>query len=497
MGGAHPTYLRLETVLQELSGARGCSIEMLTGGRLLLEGAYGRQERQVTRPAWYIKCADEQQYGPLEQALKAADLEQLPYQFEKDTFQRGSLMVAFTLSSVCAGAWMLLLVLALLPVNNHNTRRRLVALYAVFYAVTQTVLLQMLTREIFEKQYRGNYQRSYELNAVTQSAMLCTFRLITTIFANLTWVQIVHYMLHNYRKTTHRWVPRWLDTNSKRVQWLGSFLCLSHAIIWGLNLFLNVPVFIPEIGEYRRTNLPLYIPHIAFESLLFLLFAISLCYYLYHDLGHSLMFHRQNREHHEDESVFTKLRLICQEYLSTIPVIVYNLVVFALYLVCFFVNTIKYHSNLLWLFTLTTFLRLLITVNTWGLIGILERRERVVSKQTVLGRKINNKDRFFADPYSNTDYRGDSVNGERRLQGVAGQRIGMFQAETAGISSVLSKMAGAVSAWFCWCRAPSSPTAGEPGTPENMELQHIKTENESVDSGETELERNILFTHGA
>ncbi|AGO12142.1 AaceriAEL219Wp [[Ashbya] aceris (nom. inval.)] len=494
---AHPRYVRLETVLQELSEARGCSIEMLTGGTLILEGEGGRQQREVTRPAWYIKCADEQQYEPLEQALKAAQLEQLPYKFEKDTFQRGSLMVAFTLSSVCAGAWMLLLVLALLPVNNHNTRRRLVALYALFYAVSQTVLLQMLTRQIFEKQYLGNYQRSYELNAVSQSTMLCTFRLITSIFANLTWLQIVHYMLHNYRKTTHRWVPRWLDTNSKRVQWVGSLLCLSHAIIWGINLFHNEPVFIPEIDEYRRINLPLYIPHIVLESLLFLLFAISLCYYLYHDLGHALMFHRQNHENLEDEPVLTKIRLICQEYLSTIPAIVYNLVVFALYLVCFFVNTIKYHSNLLWLFALTTFLRLLITVNTWGLIGILERRERVLSKQTVLGRKINNKDRFFADPCFNTDFRGDSVNADRGPSGASGHRMGLFQAETAGIGSAFSKVAGIITSWICWRRAPSSPAAGDSETPGSMELQHIKAENESVDSAETELERNILFTHGA
>ncbi|AET40314.1 Dfg16p Ecym_5576 [Eremothecium cymbalariae DBVPG len=496
MGSIYPDYPRIETVIIQLAAGFNCSVRMLTAGNITVHSENTVSSYVGNKPSWFIKCGDTTSYARLMDLLGEHLVDAVRYTFEKDSFRDSSLMVACVLSSVCVGSWMLLLVLLLLPVNNHNSRKRLVFLYVLFFALWQTIFLRKVTTTVFEKQYNGNYQNSHELLCMISRSLLLKYcRIVCSIFANLTWLQIVYYMFHNYKQSSSRWIPHWLDNNNKRLKWIGFPLFILHTFVWAFNLFYNDPEYNPISQTYSRKRMGLYVPFVFLEALICILFLFSICYYLCHDFGHTLTYHRQNYDSDGKASFLVSMKHILEDYKQTIPALVYNFLIFLTLIVTFMINSIVFHSALYWLFTVVTFLRVMITVNVWGLIGILEKRERVVSKMTVLGRKITNHDRFFVDPHVKIEDNKRNSGTEEQQRNFGANSLTDNNASGSESNIFHMSLFKRFRDWVT--RSKTSKTTNTKSNTENaeeeiLELQSLNARS-GCDSNETELLRNTIF----
>lgn len=305
----------------------------------------------------------------------------------KDNFSNGTLMIAFILSGVCVGSWMLFLVLLLLPANNHNKRKKLVYVYVLYFAISHTVILRRTTDRVFNKQYTGDYQDAdYYNDVIIDSNMFKIVKFFSYLLCDLNWVHIVYYMFHNYRESQKQWVPKFFNNNNKRILIIGAVFTIIHIFLYGMRLWykqhvvLGVKVVL-KICEYS----------------IFASFTLAVVYYVWHDFGFTLAPKRIDNK----PSLKMTLNHIWQDYHQTIPLLIYNAMVFLLLYLCSILQLATSEKFGNWMSYAIGFIKLLITVNIWGLIGVLERRERILSKETLLGRKINNKDRFFVDPMIN------------------------------------------------------------------------------------------------
>lgn len=386
----------LELLRVELGDGRwsDCKVRMLNSGFLTVTN-YSQHDQSWNRsnnsPAFFIQCAHNStsDYDVLAALLTKSTFQALGVLIEKDHFSAGSLMVAFILCAVCVGSWMLLLVLLLLPANNHNHRKKMVYLGVVYQAVWHTVILTRAVDTVFKKQYAANYQNALEYYQVMVTSTLFTVMLFfATLISNLNWLDIVYYMFHNYREYRSSWVPRLLNSKNKQIMAVGLFLTCAQAVLMGASLW-HADHYFSVAGILLRTV----------EFVIYTLFTICIVYYVWHDFGFTLV----PKQHQTQRSWLSMFLLMWKDYHEPILLLAYNAAVMALLYVCtVLLITIPHHVGN-WMDTLISFLNVLVTVNTWGLIGVLERRERNLSKETVLGRKINNKDRFFVDPNVNYD----------------------------------------------------------------------------------------------
>lgn len=394
----------LETLLNLLRIEMGsdrwanCSVRMLNSGNLLLRNASTGQmcNRSSSSPSFFVWCADNStlEYKALVDVLRNHTLPTFGVQIEKDGFSAGCLMASFILCIVCAGSWMLLLVLLLLPANNHNHRKKMVYLGVVYQAIWHTVILDRSMDTVFEEQYMGNYQNAGALyDNVMTSTLYSVMLFFATVISNLNWLDIVYYMFHNYRKTNSSWVPRLFNNRNKRIIAVGVALTCAQAVLKAVKLW-GARRYVGTVDVVLR----------SVDFTIYTLFSLSVAYYVWHDFGFTLEPQKQQRA----RSWRALFVFIWNDYHETVLLLFYNAVVMALLYMCTILIMTMPRHVFTWMQSLISFLNVLVTVNTWGLIGVLERRERTLSKETVLGRKINNRDKFFVDPKVDYDH-GDGL----------------------------------------------------------------------------------------
>lgn len=305
----------------------------------------------------------------------------------KDPFHLGMMMVTFACGCICVATWMLFLVVLLLPSDNHNRRKKLVHIYVLFFAVVRTVFLNNTISVIFNKQYHDDYQDSSQFeSSILEANPYKIFGLICNILSNINWIYIVHYLQCTYGKPTWNWVPFKMKRGTRVIIIVGTLLSFIDNLLFGLLLWNKRPVVLRAFFK-------------GMELLMYTIFISVICYFTWHNFAYVLL--PKTAEISGDSKYKTKLRILWENYHETIPLLTYNILIFVLfYITTIFFAAFTFHLRK-WTFSFVQFLKVLITVNVWGLIGVLEKRELHISKKTVLGRKINNKDKFFANPTVN------------------------------------------------------------------------------------------------
>lgn len=348
----------------------------------------------------------------------------------RDPFVLGVLMICFAQICICVAYWMLFIMVILLPSDNHNRQNRFVLFYVLVSAIFETITLKKSAYVVFRPQYYDNYQNSDEYeHVITNSSETRALELVCSVLAHLNWLICILYMYPNPNWT-------WLQKNKK----IPKFLRKGRTVMLILGLLLiavDDSLFGTFLGD--RDNAALRLGYKVFEIILYTIFATLIIYFMLSNFAFVLSPKAQeaseaHRRHSEDrcsnecetdddnslyftfgrnhkyrfskwwrsiKSRFTKtvskcsvklyyqLKVIWAEYQDIIPLLIYNTVLFFLsYWATIFLNTGKYYYRR-WAYNVVYFLRALITVNVWALIGVLEKKELIVSKNTVLGRQIN------------------------------------------------------------------------------------------------------------
>ncbi|CAI4036346.1 hypothetical protein SMKI_15G1870 [Saccharomyces mikatae IFO 1815] len=376
-----------------------CRINVLTSGSISLASNSPHSpvyNYTLSYPSFLIRCGNDSTSPNFSHILKnlAYDMRnKLSIKDDsnkyvgKDPFPLGMIMITFASGCICVATWMLFLIVLLLPSDNHNRRKKLVHIYVLFSAITRTVFLNETIAVIFDSQYHDDYQDASQFEtSIVETSPYKICDLVSNILSNINWIYIVHYLQSNYGKQTWNWIPFKMKKGSHLIIIVGCFLSLVENVLLGSLL-------------WRKDFIILRILHKAIELLAYTIFISIICYFTWHNFAYILL--PKTAETSGDSKYKTKLRILWENYHETIPLLGYNLLIFILfYFTTIFFATFTLHIKG-WTFSFVFFLRVLITVNVWGLIGVLEKRELHISKKTVLGRKINNRDKFFANPAIN------------------------------------------------------------------------------------------------
>ncbi|CAI4051291.1 hypothetical protein SKDZ_15G1830 [Saccharomyces kudriavzevii ZP591] len=373
-----------------------CTANVLTGGFISLELPSLVYNYTLNYPSFLIRCDNgsvNPNFSHILQNFVRDINSNLNVQDDssqyvgKDPFPLGMMMITFASGCICVATWMLFLVVLLLPSDNHNRRKKLVHIYVLFSAVIRTVFLNETIAVIFNSQYHDDYQDASQFeSSIVETASYKICELVSNILSDINWIYIVHYLQSNYGKPTWNWIPFKMKKGTRFIIIVGCFLSLADNLLFG-NLL------------WRKNLIVLRIFYKGVELLIYTIFISVICYFTWHNFAYILL--PRTAETNRDSKYKTKLRILWENYHETIPLLTYNILIFLL----FYFTTIFFAAFTLhvrgWTFNFVRFLRVLITVNVWGLIGVLEKRELHISKKTVLGRKINNKDKFFANPTIN------------------------------------------------------------------------------------------------
>ncbi|SCU98379.1 LAFA_0G17502g1_1 [Lachancea sp. 'fantastica'] len=391
---------------QQLDAGRwpNCTARMLNSGNFTLQETPESQpfSQNSNAPAFFLHCAGDgtenmtSVYASLMQTLIADSRQALvsgggapTMAIGKNQFSSANLLISFAVCAVCAGSWMLLVVLLLLPANNHNSRKKMVFLGVTYSAVFHTVVLSKSMHSVFESQYNENYQNSAEFDAkIIDSTLFNVMFFFTTLISNLNWMHIVYYMFHNYQKTKRKWVPRILSNRNRQIIAVGLILTSTQAILMGLRLWAK-----------QRCSSRLRIVLRVVDFIIYTVFTLSVSCFVWRKYGFTL----RPKTFNQHLSRWEQMKSLFCDYHELVLLLAYNAGVMALLYGIRIFTSVTPQNVCKWLRCVVIFLNVLVTVNIWGLIGVLEQRERTLSKETVLGRKINNQDRFFVDPKINYD----------------------------------------------------------------------------------------------
>ncbi|QLQ78392.1 hypothetical protein HG537_0A06390 [Torulaspora globosa] len=368
-----------------------CEAIVLNGGFLTFGNDTGNNYT-FNYPGVFISCANDSEPGQndslmlrhLTAILSSPSIEyDLNKLVGKDCFENSILIIAFATCAVCIGTWMVYLVLMLLPSESRLSRSLLVPFYVLFSAFYDTVILAKTVEMIFEEQYRDNVQDfcSYERQIVGGTA----FRvgsIISNVLLYANWTMIIYYMFHDKRKITIGWLKPLFTSRNKLI------------IIVGIILTVVDTVLLAAVKFHETTSVRIILTTLDF--ILYTLFCGLTSFFVWHDFRFILA--PQRMHSNKGSEVKDTFLLIWNDYHETIPLIVYNVTLFGLLFFTKIYFTIIYTSEHRWEFKIVRFLQLIITVSVWGLIGVLEKRELILSKQTVLGRKINDNNEYFFDP---------------------------------------------------------------------------------------------------
>lgn len=360
----------------------------------------------------------------------------------KDNFTDSVLIIIFSQTALCIAAWMVFLVLLLLPSNNYNNRNIFVHVYVLFYALVQSIFLSKAYNGTFKFQYTTCIQDAskYEKQIVDlTSYKIC--EIFINILSNINWLYIVIFMYQvdvsrntagdnninvitpnlskSQRKNIFLIIKKWIF-NSKYPQ-------LAYIIFIGTTLIVVNNTFFVII-LWNQTRLSCRIVYKATELLMYTLLIWRVGSFILRNFGITIASTKQLDSLNGDKNsilnqqnsiiephdklktskikwkIFKKwISNIWKDYYDTVPLLIYNIVVFILSYFMIIYFTAQHYYVYRWKYNLVYFTKLLITVNFWGLIGVFRRREIFLNKRTIIGRKINNKDKFFIDPTVNYD----------------------------------------------------------------------------------------------
>lgn len=377
-----------------------CTGSVLSGGFVTLKnGAYFIANHTVNNPNLFITCSDDnnstQNFTSILQdfAFNLSTISLIDDSrayLSKDAFEDSILMITFATCAVCIGMWMVYLVLMLLPIEHHNGNKLLLRFYVLFCAIYETAMLNKTVETIFKRQYNNDYQdvMDYEDHMTTTAHRVG--EVIANVLVYLNWTSIVFYMFHNYKRITRSWLPSLFNNRNKLIIYVGVGLTIIDTA-----LFAAI--------NWNKWYKALQASYIAVDFLLYTVFCGLTAYFVWHDFRFILA---PKRVHPTSRNqIKTVLLLFWRDYHETIPLLIYNMALFSLlyFTAIYFMVTRAYLNQ--WKFKVIKFLKLVITVSVWGLIGVLEKRELILSKETVLGRKISNDDEFFFDPELPSKYR--------------------------------------------------------------------------------------------
>lgn len=337
----------------------------------------------------------------------------------RDDFDDSILLIAFLQTAICVWVWMVFLILLLLPSSNYNNQNYLVHLYVIVYAIVNTVYLHK-GNQVFEQQYIKNTQdsRNYE-NAIIRTDGYRIMMIVVNIISNINWVYIVFYLFDTDMTDDNNNVSNMLlnDKSRQYLTHIKSFIhkCRRTKYFWTLListlLVISDNVFSVLLIYDLTLKWGVYIYRVT-DLISIILLSYVIWSFIIKNFGFTITQNTVNGGNDNDNnrrngcnsntdlSVFHRIKIIWKDYHTTIPLIIYNIVVLLLYfsLIIYFVTQNFYHHR--WKYNILYFLKLIITVNFWGLLGALKEREQVLNNKTVVGRQINNRDKFFLDPTS-------------------------------------------------------------------------------------------------
>lgn len=383
-----------------------CQAIVLNGGFLTLENDTGRNYT-LNYPNIFITCEDGNENESsliLKNFASILSSPSIDYDLEKlvgrDSFEDSILMIAFASCAVCIGTWMVYLVLMLLPSESRLSRSLLVSFYVLFSAFYDTVMLVKTVEKIFKDQYRNNVQDfcAYDHSIISRTA----FRvggIIGNLLVYANWTMIIYYMYHDKRKITMGWIRPLFSSRNKLIIVLGTVLTIVDTVIYA------------TITQHGTA--PLRIVLSVLDFLIYALFCGLTYFFVWHDFRFTLA--PQRMHSNQGSQVRDTFLLIWNDYHETIPLLIYSIALFALLFFTKIFFTIDYSKDHRWKFKIVRFIQLIITVSVWGLIGVLEKRELILSKQTVLGRKISDNDEYFFDPKLSSRRRNTADDEDRNV----------------------------------------------------------------------------------
>lgn len=436
-------------------------------------------------PGWYVNCSSTAETREFMKALAVASKE---YSFapQKNMFISGNLVIAFVLSAVCIAGWMLFLLLFLLPSTNHNRQQRMVHLCVLYFSIVQTVIWKKTNDAVFATQYMGNYQDSLAFSdLILNTTWSKLVRFFSLLFCNVNWIIVTYYLCSASRviswqpqlqSKSFRLIPKWLSNSTRVVMTLLVVVCTLHAVFFGVLLFDRDSRFISSA----------VVPFRVSQLTLFTLFLFAIVWYTYHSLKSA-----STSMGYQGMPARRRLLLFLHDYKEIIPLLIYNITVYMLLYVVAIVQIKAGQLSNHWLHFVIAFVRILIFVNTWGLVGKLETRERKLSKKSLLGRRINNSDRYFVDPkinYGESSRYSPSVSDARMSKRTEKSRLFESYRKIFRSNGPSRNDAESSSELFRLQDMTSKTT----NNPQLTERQLFDTE--SVD---TVLTRNVIYDHDA
>lgn len=427
----------------------------------------------MSYPAWYVNCTNANETVKFIKAL-ADSSQKYTLKPQKNDFMNGNLVIAFLISGVCIGGWMLFLLLFLLPSTNHNRQHRMVHLNVLYFSIVQSVTWKMTNDQVFAVQYKHNYQNSNAFYYVIfKSRWFRVLRFFQLLFCDINWVIVIYYLCQGSKVRSWRlkgW-PVCLSNSTNVIVTLSVSLSVLHVMFFGINLFYA------HLKYLLWVQVPFRITQIALFTI-FLLAIIRYAFYSLHSVSSSMDSHVTSRSR--------KFMMFLQNYKETIPLLIYNITVYLLLYAAAIVQMVQNESRNHWIHSLIAFLRILVFVNAWGLIGKLEKREREISKKSLLGRRIDNRDRFFVDP--KIDYVGDksSSNKKNKKRRFFKPRVSLFHSKKS------SSNRGDTESSTEYYGMQDMDDVGR--VVESQSLDAIDSENDSLD---TMLTRNVIYEHSS
>lgn len=388
-----------------------CRADVLTGGFISMgnESDTLQDNYTVSTPYLFISCPNDSRASQndslmLRNLALALNAPSVVYDIDKvlskDSFENSILMITFTKCAVCIGTWMVYLVWILLPSKTSFSKSFLVPTYVLFSAIYDTAMLCKGVKDILEKQYRLNIQDSSEYEShIVNGVAHKVGSLICNAMANLNWTALIYYMFHDNKRIKVGWLPFTVANRNRLIIAIGLALTLIDT-----GLFAGL--------QWHATR-PLWVSFKVFEFMIYTLFCGSTAFYIWRDFRFILA--PQRKSSTSKIPIITILRLIWDDYHETIPLLFYNINLFVLLYFTTIYLTIDFSPTHKWQFGVIGFMKLIVTVSVWGLINVLERRELIISKETVLGRKIYNDDEYFFDPKLSSQYRSVDTDGSGGL----------------------------------------------------------------------------------
>ncbi|CCK68758.1 Dfg16p KNAG_0B03170 [Huiozyma naganishii CBS 8797] len=333
------------------------------------------------------------------------DTERMVY---KDKFVDGILIITFSQTAVCVASWMVFLIILFLPANNYNTKLNIVKVYVLLFALVQSVYLQKASAEVFRTQYMADIQdASYYKSHIMDSVGYRICEVFIHVMGLLNWWYIIYFMFH-------------LDSNQKRKKVEHKNHILS-TIFFFLVTHRNVTIFTAGVFFlvtdtifftfllWNETVISLRVLYKVSQLSITTMFLGLVGFFLSQKFHFVLEPKRSISQ--SKPNMFEKLKNMWRNYYDTIPILIYNLVLIVLlYFTSIFFSAKNFYISS-WKYNIVYFMKLLITVNFWGLISVLRKREATLNRKTILGRKIQNSNKYFVNPHSNYDLGVSNSNG--------------------------------------------------------------------------------------